>query len=109
MLLSRDGKLEKVLAMIPMHFTLKKAGLQCLAQSISGIALSLRHSSILLVHQGRLMQVRNVCYKQFFVRALGTKVAERQQSLRRAASQRGPPSVQMTQGDLWSNPGVMAR
>lgn len=55
-------------------------------------------------------QVRNLCYKQFFVRALGTKVAQKQHELRRSAAASRPPHahVQIPQGDHWSNTGILA-
>ncbi|KAK9813095.1 hypothetical protein WJX72_008931 [[Myrmecia] bisecta] len=60
-----------------------------------------------------LKQVRSLCRKQFFVRALGMKVANRQHEARRAfaphRSAPQPPShVQMPQGDSWANTGILA-
>ena len=73
-------------------------------------------------------QVRGLCGKQFMVRALGKKVADRQDHLRRAfqgassgASGRagtgglgragsvpGPSHVQMPQGDSWIGMGILS-
>lgn len=57
-----------------------------------------------------MKQVRMVSRKQFFVRALGTKVAQKQHDLRLSsrANQQPPQHVQMLQGDNWSSRGVLA-
>jgi len=47
-----------------------------------------------------------VSRKQFFVRALGTKVAQKQHELRLGS--RASQHVQMQQGDHWSTRGVLA-
>ncbi|KAL0026775.1 hypothetical protein WJX77_000858 [Trebouxia sp. C0004] len=63
-----------------------------------------------------LKQVRSLCRKQFFVRALGMKVATRQHKHATASSQGStlspyapPPDrgVHMTQGDSWANTGIL--
>ena len=61
------------------------------------------------------VQVRLICRKQFFVRALGMKVASKQHevarhSQNRARHERSPQtqSVQMPQGDSWANTGILA-
>ena len=75
-------------------------------------------------------QVRGLCGKQFMVRALGKKVADRQDHLRRAfqgagsgansggragtpvlgrtGSVPGPSHVQMPQGDSWVGMGILS-
>ena len=56
------------------------------------------------------MQIRSLCRKQFFARALGNKVAARQHEQQGSASaqhSRPAPAVQMPQGDSWTNPGVL--
>ena len=57
------------------------------------------------------LQVRNTCHRQFYVRALGMKVAQKQHELRRSSmhSHQPPQHVQMPQGDSWTNTGVLAR
>eukprot|EP00891_Asterochloris_glomerata_P007192 jgi/Astpho2/7192/e_gw1.00113.157.1_t len=62
-----------------------------------------------------LKQVRLICRKQFFVRALGMKVASKQHevarhSQNRTRHERSPQtqSVQMPQGDSWANTGILA-
>ncbi|KAL3148172.1 hypothetical protein ABBQ38_014452 [Trebouxia sp. C0009 RCD-2024] len=65
-----------------------------------------------------LKQVRSLCRKQFFVRALGMKVAARQhrhasprpQSNARATPYSPQPDrgVHMTQGDSWANTGILS-
>ena len=54
--------------------------------------------------------MRSICNKQFWVRALGTKVAHRQHELRRnaIASRQPQQHVQMPQGDHWTNTGILA-
>ena len=69
------------------------------------------------------MQVRNLCGRQFMVRALGKKIASRQNQLKRAyqnapaqaqsSSSRtgqtpGPSHVQMPQGDSWVSLGILS-
>ena len=56
------------------------------------------------------VQIRSLCRKQFFARALGNKVAARQHNQRAPASSqhgRQPAAVQMPQGDSWASPGVL--
>ncbi|EIE25211.1 tumor susceptibility protein [Coccomyxa subellipsoidea C-169] len=68
-----------------------------------------------------IKQVRALCGKQFMVRALGRKVANRQDQLRRAYhnaptaagslrrdSVPGPSHVQMPQGDSWTSVGILS-
>lgn len=64
-----------------------------------------------------LKQVRSLCRKQFFVRALGMKVATRQHKHATPSSQGSRPSpyapppdrgVHMTQGDSWANTGILS-
>lgn len=68
-----------------------------------------------------MWQVRALCGKQFMVRALGRKVANRQEQLRRAYhnaptgpsnlrrdSVPGPSHVQMPQGDSWTSVGILS-
>ena len=61
-----------------------------------------------------LLQVRALCRRQFFVRALGNKVAACQHAHHRGAPARplgasspGQQHVQMPQGDSWSNTGIL--
>ena len=68
-------------------------------------------------------QVRNLCGRQFMVRALGKKIADRQNQLKRAyqnapqqaqqtgprtGSTPGPSHVQMPQGDSWVSLGILS-
>lgn len=64
-----------------------------------------------------LKQVRSLCRKQFFVRALGMKVATRQHKHATPGSHSARPSpyspppdrgVHMTQGDSWANTGILS-
>lgn len=64
------------------------------------------------------LQVRSLCRKQFFVRALGMKVAARQHKHASPRAQstahttpHSPQSdrgVHMTQGDSWANTGILS-
>lgn len=64
------------------------------------------------------VQVRNLCRKQFFVRALGMKVGARQhkhasprvQGFARPSpySPQADRGVHMTQGDSWANTGILS-
>ena len=59
---------------------------------------------------GVVVQVRSLCRKQFFARALGNKVAARQHEQRGSAGSQHShraSAVQMPQGDSWTNPGVL--
>ena len=61
------------------------------------------------------LQVRTLCRRQFYVRALGNKVAACQHAHHRGGPTRGFDApgqqqrhVQMPQGDSWSNTGILA-
>ena len=93
---------------------------ECMLPQV-GCMLSLQNlqlNCMLLLSQVCALQVRSLCRKQFFVRALGMKVAARQhkhasprvQSTARSTPYSPQPDrgVHMTQGDSWANTGILS-
>ena len=102
MLPLQDMHIECMLPLIGCMLTLQNLQFECRLVLIAPCAL----------------QVRSLCRKQFFVRALGMKVAARQHkhaSPRVQSTARSTPyspqsdrGVHMTQGDSWANTGILS-